>query len=593
LSEQKKLLNSSLYVPPIIKSSQDLSDTPSLPTVSQLSSSSPTLTPTSGLLGNASSLPTPDVQTQMLMMLMESFSKLSSALSEKSRDTKSDWPKFSGDIKKFRAWYLEILVQLALLPWQELYDSVSHDVVSITTNTILNGKLYAKLLLSLEGTALQNIISCTHLCANGVLLLQELSQTYHPKNVPEVIMVKTSQFWGQTKRLSSESIDVYYNQFHELLDDLSTEDETISKTSAIQHFLFNLGPEFQTIQNSYRIGNLPLKWQTQDWPTLLVLCQDYYNSVKPQGPSSRETSNDSNFDCIAHQKKVKEWFLQPSKFCKEIESEQSHHAGKCLYHLSKSHQTVDCLVKKECEKILAGKKVPSSTSNSTNSSSGQLHHITEETFLDTVDNSVDADVSPEDYCNNTNEEVLHYFTRVTNHYLHLVKSTPSLASRHSMRYPILADSGANHHMFRDIEFFKTLTPASGNAILGDGKTSLSVQGIGTVKLLIDGHTILIDNVRYIPTLAKSIYSLFLHVLCPSHGLYSSFEEGLHIVFPGFRTKAILGTHDIYIDAVPDLSTKCSLPIVDAVNHTELSSVCCNIKQFSNVVQVESAKVDNC
>jgi len=335
-----------------------------------------------------------------------------------------------------------------------------------------------------------------------------------------VIAAKSSQFWGQTKRLPSESIDTHFNRFHELLDDLNAEDEIISKTSAMRHFLFTLGPEFQTIQNNYRIGNIPLKWQTQDWPTLLVLCRNYYNSVKPQGHSARDTSNDYNFDCIAHQKKLKEWFLQPSIFCKVIESEKSQYTGKCLYHLSKSHQTADCLVKNECEKILASKKATSSASHSTNSSSGQLRHITEETFEDVVGNSVDADDSTEDYSNDTNEEVLHYFTHVTNHYLRLVKSTPSLDSRHSMRYPIIANSSANHLMFRDIEFFESLTPASGNVIVGVGKTSLDIQGIGTIKLLSDGHTILIDNVRYIPALAKSIYSLFLHVQCPSHGLYS-------------------------------------------------------------------------
>jgi hypothetical protein len=59
---------------------------------------------------------------------------------------------------------------------------------------------YSKLLLSLEGTASQNIISRSHLRANGILLLKELVQTYHPPNVPEVIAAKTSQFWGQTKR---------------------------------------------------------------------------------------------------------------------------------------------------------------------------------------------------------------------------------------------------------------------------------------------------------------------------------------------------------------------------------------------------------
>jgi hypothetical protein len=67
---------------------------------------------------------------------------------------------------------------------------------------------------------------------------------------------------------------------------------------------------------------------------------------------------------------------------------------------------------------------------------------------------------------------------------------------------------------------------------------------------------------------------------------------LHIVFPGFRTNAILGTHDIYINAVPDLTTKCSLHIMDTLDQTVSSSVYCEIKQFSNEVHFESEKVDN-
>lgn len=120
-------------------------------------------------------------------------------MTEKSNDVKSDWPKFAGDPKQFRSWYLAIIAQISLPPWQELYDTTKHDVVTVTLNVNLNGKLFAKLLLSLEGTASQNIISRSHLRANGILLLKELVQTYHPPNVPEVIAAKTSQFWGQTK----------------------------------------------------------------------------------------------------------------------------------------------------------------------------------------------------------------------------------------------------------------------------------------------------------------------------------------------------------------------------------------------------------
>jgi hypothetical protein len=74
----------------------------------------------------------------------------------------------------------------------------------------------------------------------------------------------------------------------------------------------------------------------------------------------------------------------------------------------------------------------------------------------------------DDFPNDTNEESLHYFACITNHYLRLVRSSNQDNPRHTMQYPIIADSGANYHMFRDPVFF--------------GKTALDIQGIGTVKL---------------------------------------------------------------------------------------------------------------
>jgi hypothetical protein len=232
-----------------------------------------------------------DTQTQMMKLLTYSFSKLYTVLADKQMDTKTDWPKFAGDSKIFRAWYLAIMAQMSLPPWQELYD-----FVLMTTNTQLNGKLYAKLLIALEGSALQGIVSRKHLRANGLLLLQELVQTYKPKNVPELIAAKTSEFWGNTKSLPYETIDSYYNCFQEILEELSGLDEPISTKSAIRHIIFTLSTEFESIQHNYCIGNLPSQWMTQDWPTLLVLCQDYYNSVKPQGVIRKDSSTDSTFE---------------------------------------------------------------------------------------------------------------------------------------------------------------------------------------------------------------------------------------------------------------------------------------------------------
>ncbi len=143
----------------------------------------------------SSTSPPGDFQTQMLLMLNETFSKLSTALTDnKSADTKSEWPKFSGDPKKFRTWYLAIMTQLSVAPWSSLYDPVSNMAVSSTTDASLNSKLYAKLISSLEGQALQNMVARKHVRTNGLLLLRELQHMYKPRNVPEMIAAKTGEF---------------------------------------------------------------------------------------------------------------------------------------------------------------------------------------------------------------------------------------------------------------------------------------------------------------------------------------------------------------------------------------------------------------
>jgi len=312
------------------------------------SMSSPALIiPSSGASSVVPSSTSPqDFQQQMLSMLNNTFSKLTTVMKEsKSSDSKADWPKFNGDTKKFKHWHLAIIAQLSLAPWKELYDPTTNTLLKTTTNTSLNEKLYAKILLCLEGQVFQDMVARKHLRANGLLLLTELSQTYRPSHVPEVTAAKTVEFWSTLKRSSHESVDAYYNRFQALLDDLEEAGEPIPIHSAIRQFIFTLGNDFATIQNNYRIGLLPDEWKTTDWPSLLVLCRDYANSVRPYGLKQDSTSDrdGSSFDRSAHHKKVKQWFLNPVKFKAEMEAEQQKHVGKCLYHLTKSHPTCDLL----------------------------------------------------------------------------------------------------------------------------------------------------------------------------------------------------------------------------------------------------------
>ncbi|MFN9960758.1 MAG: hypothetical protein ACK55I_47355, partial [bacterium] len=135
------------------------------------------------------------------------------------------------------------------------------------------------------------------------------------------------------------------------LYDISSGPDQISPTSAMRHFIFTLGSEFEPIQNNCRIDNLPEKWKTADWSGLLILCRDYFHSVKPQGVSKPMTPTDGFVDHTAHRKKVKSWFMNPIKFCKEIEAEQRKHPNKCIYHIPKTHLTETCNIKKECDKL--------------------------------------------------------------------------------------------------------------------------------------------------------------------------------------------------------------------------------------------------
>jgi hypothetical protein len=121
------------------------------------------------------SLSGPDIQVQMMLMLTESFNKLTTVMGDQmSQEAKSEWPEFVGDVKNFRPWYLSIMAQLSTHPWCEFYDASTNSPVSTTQNTQLNGRLYAKLISVLEGQALQDMISRPHLRANGILLLHEL-----------------------------------------------------------------------------------------------------------------------------------------------------------------------------------------------------------------------------------------------------------------------------------------------------------------------------------------------------------------------------------------------------------------------------------
>jgi hypothetical protein len=139
---------------------------------------------------------------------------------------------------------------------------------------------------------------------------------------------------------------------------------------------------------------------------------------------------------------------------------------------------------------------------------------------------------------------------------------------------------------------------TGKVILGDGETSSEVKGIGTIKMRFGDNILSVDNVRYVPDLAESIYSLFLHIQHPDYAIHSSFDVGLSIIFPTFTTKALIGQNDIYLDAVPIHTTSILQDQVASSLNSSISSLdkhshyYHHMTQFQDDVATESKKVDN-
>jgi len=84
------------------------------------------------------------------------------------------------------------------------------------------------------------------------------------------------------------------------------------------------------------------------------------------------------------------------------------------------------------------------------------------------------------------------------------------------------------------------------------------------------------------------------VQCPNHGIHSSYETGLHIKFPLFTTQAVLGTHDIYLNAAPansEITCTSFLPHSDHTSNGDHPAVCKHIIENS-LSSTETNQGDN-
>jgi hypothetical protein len=87
-----------------------------------------------------------------------------------------------------------------------------------------------------------------------------------------------------------------------------------------------------------------------------------------------------------------------------------------------------------------------------------------------------------------------------------------------------------------------------------------------------------------------MYLLFQNLFIVYSCILSYLIQGLFLQFPNFKTKALIGQHDIYLDAVP--STSCSNLATPPIVDEQSRAACHSIKDFQDNVLQETEYIDN-
>jgi hypothetical protein len=88
-----------------------------------------------------------------------------------------------------------------------------------------------------------------------------------------------------------------------------------------------------------------------------------------------------------------------------------------------------------------------------------------------------------------------------------------------------------------------------------------------------------------------VYSLFIHIKPPGHGLESTTDQGLFLKFLDFKTRVIIGSNDIYLNAIPSSSVIQHSPSVSSFSTLE-DSITPVTTQFQADLTHETKKLDN-
>ena len=460
---------------------------------------------------------------------------------------------------QFREWYNKVISILATDEWSQLNNPLTQDIIANgKLYPSLNNHLYSSLLLALKESVETFIQGMTRLRGDGTGILHALRIAYKGTlTAIEIMQLQGKLLGGFHFRGRNESIEQFASRTIQMAKDLSEHGIFVIPQDLKTSFISGLGPDFHDIIKDLQKNKLDPEWQPLEICDLIDPARTYlriqqhlrthhtnyksHTSSDNQQQNSNSSNKSSKLENKQQQNNYEKAKDRQNRIQQAIKNNTSKiedfqnevPTGRCVYH-GTSHSSKICT--KLLDLMKEHSQTPPTQPNNTiptpppnTKPVAKVVNTTTSTF-----NSISTPSTPQQpptstiTSDNTNinealtiltdfGDVVNNNNKTNEEYFCITSKSVTLQLDTNPRYTTIVDSGAYPTMFTSKEYFSDIQPwtntTTPNVILADGSSSAPIQGIGTVKLLLNNrHPIELHNALYVPTLSTNLFSVkeFLH-----------------------------------------------------------------------------------
>ena len=397
-----------------------------------------------------------------------------------------------------------------------------------------------------------------HLFGDGIAVLHELKTTFQGTLTDmEVMQLHGKLLGGLHFRDRTESIEQFAARTLQISKDLTAHGVFVLPKHLKTSFITGLGPEFHDIIKDLNRNKLDPEWSPMFIRDLIEPARKYlrlqtklrshhaqykqHTSTDPtkssndkKSPSQNKTNDTKSKDQIDRDRKRRIHEAIAAGTFKISDFQSEVRPGHCVFHDLTHTRTGDsnmaCTRLKELLSTKPEQKPnPSNNPNTPTPTAQKQAPVAKQTTIQSPSHTTpihsqqadsDSTVKQNEALNQAIDTLTEFGEAVNNQ---STKSTNSIYScitcksvtiqhNYAINTNIVIDPGAFPMMFQSKQFFTDLQPwnhpTNTHVTLADGVTKAPIQGIGTIRALLNqSHTIELHNVLYVPSLTSNLFSV--------------------------------------------------------------------------------------